>query len=313
MKTRSRISTMLLAAAALTLLFAVPALAKTKKVTYWEPLKETSYSYEDGKWVREDSRSQTYKKNRLMTFTYVSYRRWDEDAEKMVDQKETSKETYKYDKKGRVKSFTTYENGKKTTKAVYTYDKKGRESGHKLYNKKGKLISTTTVKYNSKGQTKSVTVKYKDKKKKTEKDTYTYKYYSGKKVKKETIKFADGSKLTMEYDKKGNQTKWSRTDKDYSSTEYYNSKGQLTKEESKSGSYSSVTVYIYDKKGNKTKSVETWTDVYDGEKQTGTTTRTYEIERDKNGNVTTEIEYYENEPSRKTVYSKYKKFTYTVK
>jgi len=249
----------------------------------------------------------------MTTSAYVSYCEWDESAQKMVDHKNTTEEKYKYDRKGRIKSFTTYENGKETTKVVYIYDKKGRESGHKLYNKKGKLISTTTVKYNGKGLTQSVTVKYKDKKKKTEKDTYTYKYYSGKKIKKSTIKFADGSRETTEFDKKGNKIKCSRKEKDYSSTEYYNSKGQLTKEESKSGSYTSVTVYTYDREGHRTESVETWTDVYDGEKQAGVTARTYEIETDKNGNVTSEIEYYENELSQKTEYSNYKKITYTRK
>ena len=239
--------------------------------------------------------------------------RGDDAAGKMVSKKTTTKEKYKYDKKGRRKTCTIYENGKKTNKLVYSYDKKGRESGFKNYNKKGKLISTTTIKYNSKGLTKSVTTKYKDGETKTLKDTYSYKYYSGKKIKKQTIKSSDGSKFVVEYNKKGRKTRSTNTGEGYKTVYYYNSKGLVTKMENKSDNSSSVMVYTYDKNGHKTKGVETWTITNNGKKTKDTTTYTYKIKVDKNGNVISEIEYIGKDPMRKTEYGKYKKFTYTVK
>ena len=313
MKTARRISTMLLAAFALTILFAVPALAKTKKVTEWRALKTTDYVYENGKWVREYCDEETYKKNRQTSTSFTRYRDWDDAAGKMVSKKTTTKEKYKYDKKGRRKTCTIYENGKKTNKLVYSYDKKGRESGFKNYNKKGKLISTMTIKYNSRGLTKSITTKYKDGETKTLKDTYSYKYYSSKKIKKQTIKSSDGSKFVVEFNKKGRKTRSTNTGEGYKTVYYYNSKGLVTKTENKSDNSSSVMVYTYDKNGHKTKGVETWIITNNGKKTKDTTTYTYKIKVDKNGNVISEIEYIGKDPMRKTEYEKYKKFTYTLK
>ncbi len=310
MKTARHISTMLLAAA---VLLALPTLAHAKKVTYWQALEETYYSYEGDKWVKESSWKDTYKKNKLTSYTYTNYREWDSETQQYVDKKSTRKTTYKYNKQGKTASTTTYEDGKKTGKTVYSFNKKGVQTKYKTYNEKDKLVSTTTYKYNKNGTIKSITTTYKDKSKKTEKDTYSYKYYSKGVLKKRTIKHSSGTSSTYEYYKNGNTKKYTWKGTNNKRVEYYDKNGNETKAVYTSKNSEEVTTYTHNKKGLVTKAVEKWTNTYGDTKNTGTRTYTYEYETDKNGNVTSEIQYLDGEPINKTVYGKYKKFSYTVK
>ena len=310
MKNIRCITTLLLAAAIIPLLLAVPAQAKKKKVTYWQRTGHTTSYYRDGKWEKEYKWSEKYNnKGKITSDTSTSYHAWDEKTGAMTDKKEVTKTVYKY-KKGKITKATTYTNDKKTGYSVYSYNKKGYLKTIKHYNKKGKKVSTTTYKYNTNGTRKSETIKYTNKKLKTEKTTFTYKYYSGKRIKKRTSKRSDGTKTVFDYAKNGNMTKYTYTGTNFTRQEFYNKKGLLEKETHKSKDSSSTTTYTYNNKDLKTKSVEKWTNKYNGTTNKGTTTYTYECKADTHGNVIEEIEYRDGkEPSTKYEYT-YKKLYY---
>ena len=159
MKTATRFTTLFLAAAVIFGLLAVPAQAKTKKVTNWRALKEVEYIQQDGKWRKSYTWEQFYKGDRSTGYKNTNFN-WNPDTQKY--NKTVNEGKSKFNTDGTLKSQTYYTNGKKTSKCVYSHNKQGRTTSYKTYNANNKLVSTTTYKFNDKGRFKSITTKYKD-------------------------------------------------------------------------------------------------------------------------------------------------------
>ena len=272
---------------------AFPAEAKSKY--YWQFTKKESYDYTDGKWVLNSTDSYSYNKKGQMT--------------KMSFESNGSSWSYEYsyDKKGRTKKMLDYQDGALSTKTVYSYNKKGLMTKEKQYNSKKKLISTTKVKYDSKGNWTKSSTTFTDKDRKTLVDTAKYKY-NGKKIKKAVYKYEydDGADTrTEEYYKNGIIKKVTVETENYSYVDTYDKKGNITKSVTKNSISEGVTTYKY-KDGLKVSETYTTKDIQTGE--TNTYEYTYDYKLDKNKNITESIMSINGTPTTKEVFTGYKKF-----
>ena len=296
---RSLLSLTLIIAMLLGIVNPVSVSAASNKY-YWNYAKSVEYRYNDGKWKQYSVSNYKFdKKGRNTKYTYKT-KDWSY--------------SYKVSYNSKGSSSISYENGKKTGKYVCTIDKNGRILKGKDYNAKGKLISTETYKYDSKGNTTKITYTYTDKSKKKEVDTYKN-TYKGKTLVKRVAKYSSGGKEVTEYSKKGIIKKSTYTSSSgYKSVSTYDSKGRIKKNTGGDEYFKSESTYTYDKKGNITKRVESNTNYitnYEtGEVTPDTTTETYTFKYkfDKNKNTTQRIEYRDGELYSKTTYSGYKKF-----
>jgi len=212
-----------------------PALAKTQYLT-------TSNNYffkSGGTWEQQWGTTSTYNKKNLLTKT-VEKQFADEY---MGTESTTTKTKYTYDKKGRTKTIKTYEGKKLTNKTKISYTKKtmtrkdyegkkyvgktvtkitSKKNVSKRYNAKGKKISETTIKFDKKGNLKSMVEKVGgkivSKQKNTIKNgkikTSTYwNYEDGKVTGKYTYKYTYKGKYRTEksYDQAGNLNYASKT------------------------------------------------------------------------------------------------------
>lgn len=240
---------------------------------WWAYSKCVSYYYNEGKWEKTSTSTNSYdKKGRTTVSTYKS-ENW------------SSKTKYSYNSKGY--TTTNYENGKKTGKTVCTYNKdKKTIKSTKSYDTKGKLIYTITDTYDSKGNPTKIKTTYNEKGRKA--DVCTIKYtYKGKIITKQVIKNSDGSNQENVFSSKGiiKKSTYDSGDGQYKGISYYNSKGYIKKQ---------VDI----------------TTIKDTNEVIKTTT-IYKSKFDKNGNLTQLIAYIDDVPITKEEYSGYKKFKST--
>lgn len=268
----------------------VPVEAKSNKY-YWMYSKQTCYRYNNGKW--EESFKDVYKFNKKGDIVSATH----------TFEGSTTSEKKVYDKKGNMKKSSYYEEGKLVRKYTYKYNKNGMASLSKTFDSKGKLISTEKYKLDKKGNWTKCTITYTDKSKKTEVMTRKIKYNKNVIIKVET-KSADGSTSIAEYYKNGNPKHTKYTSDDYTYETFSNKKGYETKSINDSSGYKFESTYTY-KNGNKVKSVNVSIDKATGTKSTSTTTYKYKF--DKNKNVLECVEYIDDQPTSKYVYSGYKK------
>ena len=269
----------------------VPVEAKSNKY-YWLYSKEITYNYENGKWEEEYKASFKYnKRGNLLQHNYIL-------------QGVTHTEKSVYDKSGNLKKTSFYEDGKFTNKNIYKYNKAGNNTQIKYFDDKNKLVSTEKYKYDKKNNWIKCTTTFTDKGRKKEVSSKKIKYKKNVVVKDET-KYSDGTKSIGEYYKNGNMKYSKYTSANYKSESYYDKNGNETKFVSDDGTLKTVATYTY-KNGIMIKSTDVSTDKASG--TTTTTIHTYENKLDKNKNILECVEYIDDQPVRKTVYSGYKKY-----
>ena len=273
----------------------VPVEAKSNKY-YWFYSKQIDYNYENGKWEEECQTSFKYNK------------RGDTTQHNYISPGSSYTEKTVYDKSGNIKKILFYEKGKLTHKSIYKYNKAGNNTQIKYYDN-GKLVSTDKYKYDKKNNWIKCTTTFTNKSRKTEVSSKKIKYKKNVVIKEET-KYSDGSKSIYEYYKNGNEKYSKYTSADYKSEEYYNKNGKCTKSVIDDSTFKTVTTYTY-KNGKIIKSTEVSTDKTSG--TTTTTIHTYENKLDKNKNILECVEYIDDQPVRKTVYSGYKKYKNNAK
>lgn len=303
-KTVKRLFALVLAALFVAVTFSGDAFAAKKKKSYYSWSEAKYYEYRDGQWVisNEDSYS-FYKNGSTKSYAYCFY---DYDYETKENKKGPE---YKYVYSDKKKKSTTknYIDGKYTGKTVTTWTSK--KSTSKTYDEKGKLVSSqvdtldkhrNTVKSVEKRDNKTYTTKHKN----------TYK--KGRLVKVVST-YSDGTKATVTYShySNGDIKKYTYKSKYDSSSYTYDKQGRLTKYSYSNDYNESVSTYEY--KGKKSHAVKMTEKIrYRQDNSTETNTYTYKRKYDKKNNLTEEITYKNGEEAYKSVYSGFKKFTYTV-
>ena len=235
------------------MLMSVPVAAKTK-VTVTNKFKSYIYSDNSKKYKLDYQWEDSYNKKGVRTkHNWTSYNQETGKA----DSRTTT--TFKYDKKGNILQAVSKEGKKYTTKEVYKYNKKGQTTRCTSYvwqNGKWKQVGYDSYKTT---KTKQIITQYNGKKKVGKRVLTLNKRGQTTSMKTYDQKGKLDFSIKYQYDKKGNQIRYEMTYKTPDgtrksvSTMKYDKYGNLIKQTYKDASYSETTTYKYSNfyKGNK--------------------------------------------------------------